>query len=110
MLSMKECLFVFTTIFFNFYTIQGFSQTVKSTAHKIPPALSVITLNDLKQDVYAMADDHFRGRSAGTLDELKVSMWWADKMRAAGLKPAGEDGTYFQFFSIWRNRVAPNST
>lgn len=75
----------------------------------VPPALSSIKEADLKADLYEMAGDHFAGREAGTLDELKVSMWWADKLRAAGLKPAGDDGTYFQFFLMQRNRVAPNS-
>ena len=52
----------------------------------------------------------FAGREAGTLDELKVSTWWANQLRVAGLKPAGDDGTYFQFFSIQRNRISPNTT
>jgi hypothetical protein len=57
-----------------------------------------------------MAGDHFRGREAGTLDELKVAAWLADKAKEAGLRPAGDDGTYFQFFSMWRNRLSPLST
>ena len=72
-------------------------------------AVSAIKESDLKKDLYEMADDHFRGREAGTLDELKVSMWLENKLRAVGLKPAGDDGTYFQFYSMMRNRVAPNS-
>lgn len=75
-----------------------------------PPALSSIKESDLKRDLQAMASDHFRGREAGTLDELKVSVWWADELRKAGLQPAGDDGTYFQFFSMHRNRVASGST
>lgn len=75
-----------------------------------PPALSAIKEADLKKDLYEMAGDHFRGREAGTPDELKVSTWWADKLHAAGLKPAGDDGTYFQFFSLQRNRISSNST
>jgi hypothetical protein len=34
----------------------------------------------------------------------------AQKAREAGLKPAGEDGTYFQFFNLKRSRVANSST
>ena len=40
-----------------------------------PPALSTITVADLKKDLYALADAHYKGRSAGTIDELKASMW-----------------------------------
>lgn len=72
--------------------------------------LAAIKESDLKRDLYALADDHFRGREAGTLDELKAAAWLADQARAANLKPAGDDGTYFQFYSMWRNRISPNST
>lgn len=72
--------------------------------------IAAIKESDLKRDLYALADDHFRGREAGTLDEIKAAAWLADQARAANLKPAGEDGTYFQFYSLWRNRIAANST
>ncbi len=75
-----------------------------------PPGLAAITESDLKKDLYNLAGDHFRGREAGTLDELKVAVWWADILRNTGLKPAGDDGTYFQYFSIWRNRISVAST
>ena len=75
-----------------------------------PPGLSFIKEEDLKKNLYALAGDHFRGREAGTLDELKAAVWWADILRAEGLQPAGDDGTYFQYFSMWRNRIAPSST
>src|SRR5687768_11848439 len=76
------------------------SQAIKT------PLVSAIKEADLKKDLYDMASDHFRGREAGTLDELKVSVWWAERLKAAGLQPAGDDGTYFQFFNLKRNRVS----
>ncbi len=75
-----------------------------------PPALSAIKQEDLKKDLYALADAHYHGRSAGTLDELKAAMWLGERYRAIGLKPAGDDGTYFQYFTLWRNHIADNST
>lgn len=81
----------------------------KNVSASQPPGLSSIREADLKKDLFEMASDHFRGREAGTLDELKVSVWWAEQLRLAGAQPAGDDGTYFQFFSLKRNRVAPNS-
>lgn len=74
-----------------------------------PPALEAIRQEDLKKDLYELADAHFKGRSAGTLDELKASAWLAEKFRALGLKPGGEDGSFFQFFTLWRNRIADHS-
>ncbi len=75
-----------------------------------PPALSAIKIEDLKKDLYALADAHYNGRSAGTLDELKASMWLGEQYRAIGLKPAGDDGTYFQYFTLWRNHLSDNSS
>ncbi|GAA6771552.1 hypothetical protein AAGS39_23010 [Flavobacterium sp. CGRL2] len=69
-----------------------FSQAVKK------PLVSAITVKDLKTDMYQMAGDHFNGREAGTLDELKVSVWLAEKAKQSGMSPAGDDGTFFQFF------------
>ncbi len=75
-----------------------------------PPGLDLIKESDLKKDLYEFADPHFKGRSAGTIDELKASMWLAEKYRSIGLLPAGDDGTYLQFFTMWRNRIADNSS
>lgn len=75
-----------------------------------PPGLNLIRTEDLKKDLYSLADAHFNGRSAGTLDELKAAMWMAEKYRDIGLKPAGDDGTYFQYFTLWRNQMADNSS
>ena len=33
---------------------------------------------DIKADMFAMAGDAMRGREAGTLDEMRASMWVAD--------------------------------
>jgi hypothetical protein len=75
-----------------------------------PPGLNLIRIEDLKSDLHIFADAHFRGRSAGTIDELKASGWLSEQFRAIGLKPAGDDGTYFQFFTLLRKQIANNST
>jgi hypothetical protein len=64
---------------------------------------------DIKADLFALAGDEMRGREGGTLDELHASMWIAERARAAGLEPAGDNGTYFQFFPLERFRVSPGS-
>ena len=99
--------FLLSGFLITFFCATVFSQLNKNNS--VPPAIASITEADLKKDLYEMASDHFRGREAGTLDELKVSMWWADQLRTVGLKPAGDDGTYFQFFSLQRNRISPNT-
>lgn len=74
-----------------------------------PPALSAIDTAQLRRDLYTMASDAMRGREAGTLDELRASAWVADRAREAGLQPAGDDGTYFQFWPMHRLLTADNS-
>ncbi|WP_317172216.1 hypothetical protein [Hymenobacter sp. BRD67] len=73
-------------------------------------AESAIRESDIKRDLFALGGDHFRGREAGSLDELKASAWLEDQIRATGALPAGDDGTYFQFFQIQRTRITKSST
>jgi hypothetical protein len=65
---------------------------------------------DLKRDLFALAGDAMRGREGGTLDEMTASAWVAERAREAGLLPAGDNGTYFQFFPLERSRVSASST
>jgi len=60
------------------------------------PNLDTITLADIKKDVYFLASDEMGGRE--TLSEhAKVSAGYVRaRMQAAGLKPAGENGTWYQ--------------
>ncbi|HKG91149.1 MAG TPA: M28 family peptidase [Gemmatimonadaceae bacterium] len=74
-----------------------------------PPALSAITEDDLRRDLFALAGDSMRGREAGSLDELRASAWLGERLREAGLRPAGDDGTYFQFWPMRRVRTAAAS-
>ena len=71
---------------------------------------AAIRAADIKRDLFEMASDDFRGREAGTLDEMRASMWVADMARRAGLAPAGELGSYFQWWGLRRNRVASSSS
>jgi Peptidase family M28 len=65
---------------------------------------------DLKADLFTLAGDAMRGREGGTLDEMTASAWVAERAREAGLQPAGDNGTYFQFFPLERTRVSATST
>ncbi len=75
----------------------------------IAPGLDVIKEADLKRDMFAMAGDAMRGREAGTLDEMRATGWVAERAREAGLLPAGEDDTFFQWWPMRRNRLSENS-
>ena len=46
--------------------------------------------------LYIIADDSMLGREAGTLGNVKVTNYVAREMQRMGLRPAGENGTFFQ--------------
>jgi len=72
--------------------------------------LAAIKESDLKTDLYTFAGDGFRGREFCSPDELRAAVWLAGQMRATGMKPAGNDGTFFQFFNVQRDRISALST
>lgn len=57
---------------------------------------AAITVADLRQRVYAYADDSMMGRKAGTPGNDKATTYIANELRRIGLQPGGENGTYFQ--------------
>ncbi len=54
----------------------------------------------LAADVAWLADDAREGRRAGTEQGLAAGRWIAERMRALGLEPAGENGGYEQEFQV----------
>jgi peptidase M28-like protein len=87
----------------------GTRQTDAPNDPAIPPQLAAIREEDLRRDIFFLASDTMRGREAGTIDELRASMWVAKAAQDAGLQPAGTDGTYFQFWPMRRVRVSDGS-
>jgi hypothetical protein len=82
---------------------------VAISAQRANDPINRITEADIKRDLFALAGDEMHGREGGTLDEMTASAWVAERAREAGLQPAGENGTYFQFFPLERYRVSPSS-
>ena len=72
----------------------------------LPTGYTAIREADLRRDVGEMASPAMRGREGGTVDEMRASMWVAEQYRRIGLKPAGDDGTWFQWFDMTRTRVS----
>ena len=97
-------------LFFIFIGVFTTLTAQKSKQGLTPPGLSYISEQALTKDLYDLASAQYKGRSAGTLDELNASQWLAEKFRAIGLTPAGDNGTYLQFFNMWHNSVDPTSS
>lgn len=71
-----------------------------------PGAIRLIREDDLRRDLFTLAGDAMRGREAGTLDEMRATIWVAEQLRGIGVQPMGEEGTYFQWFNVQRTRVS----
>ena len=77
---------------------------------KPPAAIKAIRESDIKRDLYALASDDMRGREAGTIDEMRASMWLAEEMRKIGLAPKGDMGSWFQWWNMRRSRISTTSS
>ena len=60
------------------------------------PTESAITANDLRTRLYQFADDSMAGRRIGELGNYKGTTYIAAEFKRLGLKPAGDNGGYFQ--------------
>jgi hypothetical protein len=60
------------------------------------PTASPITANDLRTRLYQFADDSMQGRRIGEPGNYKGTAYIASEFKRLGLKPAGENGGYFQ--------------
>jgi Zn-dependent M28 family amino/carboxypeptidase len=77
---------------------------------KVPAAISAIRQADLERDLYVMGGDAMRGREAGTLDEMRATVWVADQMEKIGLQPLGDAGSWFQWWNMRRTRVSTTAS
>jgi hypothetical protein len=80
------------------------------SAQPAPPGMAAIRQEDLRRDLMIIAGDDYRGREGGSVDELRASVWVAEQLRAIGLEPMGDFGSFFQWWNIRRTRVSALST
>jgi hypothetical protein len=74
------------------------------------PTSGAISAGDLMSRLYAFADDSLMGRDAGTEGSYKATAMLAREVERLGLKPAGENGTYFQVLPLKNKRIDSTST
>jgi hypothetical protein len=60
------------------------------------PTETAITANDLRTRLYGFADDSMKGRRIGEPGNYVGTSYIAHEFQRLGLKPAGDNGTYFQ--------------
>lgn len=64
------------------------------------PGMSTITEADLRADLFALAGDSLGGRLVGTPELEEASAWIGQRFADLGLEPAGDGGSYDQYFDL----------
>lgn len=79
-----------------------------SCGSETPPPEKVdasISAADIGRRIEQLASDEFEGRAPSTPGGQKASQYVADEMKRAGLKPMGDNGTYFQNVELTESSV-----
>ena len=69
-----------------------------------------ITAAQLEKDLGYLAADELLGRNTPSPGYDKAAEYIAARLKRAGLKPAGDNGTYFQRYTMRESTVAPASS
>jgi hypothetical protein len=78
---------------------QGQRPTVSaSTEEPLLPAMHAISSHTLLDYVKELSSEKYEGRLTGTRAYDEAAQWSADLFRQWGIKPLGDNGTYFQEF------------
>jgi hypothetical protein len=75
-----------------------------------PPTTAPITACDLMTRLYVLADDSMMGRQVGTEYNDRGTNYIEREVRRLGLRPAGENGTYFQKLPVFSRVFDSTST
>ena len=70
---------------------------------------AAITTTDLERRLFTIAHDSMMGRETGSEGAFKTTTYIAAEFQRLGLKPAGDNGTYFQVVPFWRVAADPTS-
>jgi hypothetical protein len=77
------------------------AQTSKTAIDK---AADLIKTDDLKADIFFLASDDLAGRNIGSLQDHIATDYIASQFLSLGLKPMGDNGTFFQNMEILSGR------
>lgn len=93
---MRHCISLFIFLLIVFGNINVFSQD--HGEERLQEIFDSITSEEVMGYVDEMVDPRYKGRLAGSPEYMNVAQWAADLFRQWGIEPAGEQGTYFQYF------------
>ncbi len=84
-------LIVLLPVFYNSNAQDDFETTLLSKFH-------TITSEEMMMWIEKLCSPEFQGRLSGTSEYIACTEWVAEKLREWGIKPGGDNGTYFQWF------------
>lgn len=92
------------SLFFVFLLVLACStpETLQKNLHK--DSYKIIESN-----LYFLASDELEGREAASPGERIAGQFIASQLKQYGVKPFGDDGTYFQSFELQKSEVLPSS-
>ncbi len=100
---MKKTLFILSVF------ISTISSTGQNTNDKdVLQSMRSIASNDLMNYVKIMCDEKYAGRLTGTKEYQDCAEWLASEFSKWGLSPAGDDGSWFQWFNVPYTLVLPD--
>lgn len=76
----------------------------------VTEALATITAADVSRAIGVLAHDSMRGRDTPSPELEEAAAYLADRFRAMGLEPAGEDGTFIDRWEWQRSRLSMEET
>ena len=92
--------------------LAGFASVaaMAQTSPAVRGAAQTITPQDIQRRINIIADDSMLGRNTPSPGLEKTAQYVADQFRKFGLKPGGEQGTFFQRYTISQRRIATTSS
>lgn len=74
------------------------------------PTTGAISAQDLRTRIYGLAADSMKGRAAGTRGNVMATDYIAAEVQRMGLRPAGDNGTFFQTVPLMERGVAEGAS
>ena len=74
------------------------------------PTVADITACDLMTRLYIYAADSMKGREAGSPDAIRATAYIESEVKRLGLKPAGDDGSFFQYLPVTARVLGGNTS
>ncbi len=81
-------------------TVVALLVTASLGAQQRAPEIESITARDMKADLTFLASDSMAGRLTDTPQNAMAAEWIASRFERMGLKPIGDNGTYYQQYTL----------